>query len=61
MESIWGPGLGAVVVVVAPQAEVAHIHSWNIGWWWGDKMLACVSQASTPCLQGILRHTCIHL
>lgn len=27
----------------------------------GDKMRACVSHASTPCLQRILRHTCIHL
>lgn len=29
VESIWGPGLGAVVV--APPAEAAQIHSWNMG------------------------------
>ena len=57
VESIWGPGLGAVVV--APPAEAApdSFLEHGVG---GGQALQSMSHESTPCLQSVLRHTSIH-
>lgn len=60
VESIWGPGLGAVVVV-APPAEAAPDSFLEHGVGGGSITDPSVSHESTPCLQNILRHTHIHL
>lgn len=61
VESIWGPGLGAEVVV-APPAEAApdSFLEHGVGGGSGAHTYPCVSGPCKRCLEGVFRHTHMH-